>query len=71
MKGQVIMGDAVVQDMERLLTGQTDEALSDRFGISYNTWRKIKVGKPVRTSLAVRLQSRLAQLNRITHSDNA
>jgi hypothetical protein len=70
MKGQVVIRESVVRDMERLLTGQTDEALSDRFGISYNTWRKIKVGKPVRNSLAIRLQSRLAQLTTFSHTDD-
>ena len=70
MKGQVIIDESVVRDMERLLTGQTDEALNYRFGISYNTWRKIKIGKSVRNSLADRLQSRLAQLNRFSHTDD-
>ena len=38
---------------------RTDEALMERFGISYNTLRKIEAGSPVRHSLAVRLENRL------------
>jgi len=68
MSDQVILSNDVVRTMERLLTGQTDEALNDRFGISYNTWRKIKLGKQVRVSLANRLQSRLVKMDTGTHS---
>lgn len=38
----------------------TDESLNDVFGISYNTWRKIMRGDPVRSSLADRLERRVA-----------
>ena len=38
----------------------TDESLNDVFGISYNTWRKILRGDPVRSSLADRLERRVA-----------
>ena len=38
----------------------TDESLNQVFGISYNTWRKIVRGEPVRSSLADRLEGRLA-----------
>jgi hypothetical protein len=63
MGNQVVVDYDLVKVMERLLTGQTDESLNDRFGISYNTWRKLKAGQPVRKSLAARLQSRLSQMN--------
>lgn len=39
---------------------RTDQALRDRFGISYNTLRKIEAGRPIRGSLARRLRDRLA-----------
>ncbi len=39
---------------------RTDEALQQRFGISYNTLRKIEAGQMVRRSLAQRLADRLA-----------
>lgn len=39
--------------------GRTDEALMDRFGISYNTFRKIERGEAIRASLADRLTRRL------------
>lgn len=38
----------------------TDESLNQVFGISYNTWRKIMRGEPVRFSLADRLENRVA-----------
>ena len=46
------------QAMQRLATGRTDEKLNERFGISYNSWRKIMAGQPVRISLAKRLAAR-------------
>lgn len=38
---------------------KTDESLNNRFGISYNTWRRLMAGQPVRTSLLIRLERRL------------
>ena len=38
---------------------RTDEALMDRFGISYNTLRRIQAGMPIRRSVAARLEQRL------------
>lgn len=38
---------------------RTDEGLNDRFGISYNSWRRLMAGQPVRTSLLKRLEQRL------------
>jgi hypothetical protein len=38
---------------------KTPEALNERFGISYNTWRKLIAGQPVRTSVLMRLEQRL------------
>lgn len=43
----------------RACPGRTDEALMGRFGISYNTFRKIEAGHPIRRSLAERLEGRL------------
>lgn len=47
--------------MRREVCAQTDEALMRQFGISYNTWRKVREGQPIRRSVADRLESRLAQ----------
>ncbi len=49
-----------VSVMKREIAGQTDEVLMAQFGISYNTWRKVRAGQPVRNSLAERLENRLA-----------
>lgn len=45
-----------------MVTHRTDEAIGRRFGISYNTWRKLIEGRPVRASLLMRLEARLASL---------
>lgn len=42
------------------LPGQTDSVLMSRFGISYNTFRKIISGQPIRCSVADRLEKRLS-----------
>lgn len=49
----------IVNRMMAQLPGETDEALMDRFGISYNTWRKVRMGSPIRHSVAERLEQRL------------
>lgn len=59
----VHLDEETILQMQRLATGRTDEALNARFGISYNTWRKLLAGQPIRPSLAVRLTGRIAALN--------
>jgi hypothetical protein len=48
--------------MEAMVTYRTDAALGARFGISYNTWRKLIAGQPIRASLLSRLESRIQSL---------
>ncbi|MFC3309876.1 hypothetical protein [Blastomonas aquatica] len=38
---------------------RTEAAVMDRFGISYNTLRKIERGEPIRASVAQRLLARI------------
>lgn len=45
--------------MHRELPAQTAESVMDRFGISVNTWVKIRDGHPIRPSVADRLLERL------------
>ena len=45
--------------MHRALPAQTAESVMDRFGISVNTWVKIRDGQPIRPSVADRLLERL------------
>lgn len=52
----------VVAAMRRLATGRTDETLNERFGISYNAWRKLLAGEPIRASVAARLMARIEAL---------
>ena len=53
---------AVVRFMTSIVEGQTDECLNAQFGISYNTWRKLRKGEPIRASLADRLEHRVARI---------
>lgn len=50
---------AVVVRMRADLPGETDGVLMQRFGISYNTWRKVRAGEPIRRSVADRLEQRM------------
>lgn len=63
--GQTFIDPLVVEQMKRLATAKTDEALNDRFGISYNTWRKLIAGRPVRRSLAERVTDRVRHIAQI------
>ena len=58
----VHLEEEMILQMQRLVTGRTDEALNARFGISYNTWRKLLAGQPILPSLADRLKGRIAAL---------
>ena len=49
----------IVEAMRIGLAGQTNAALMPRYGISYNTWRKVQVGDAIRRSVAERLEQRL------------
>jgi hypothetical protein len=51
--------ERIVAHMRAHCPGRTDEKLQERFGISYNTWRRIDAGLPVRVSLAERVLHRL------------
>ncbi|MBB4154404.1 hypothetical protein GGQ80_002317 [Sphingomonas jinjuensis] len=50
---------SIADRMRRDLRGETDETLTEQFGISYNTWRKIRSGQAIRESLAARIEDRL------------
>lgn len=50
---------AIVRRMIAQVSGQTDETLTRQFGISYNTWRKIRSGAAIRLSVADRLERRV------------
>lgn len=50
------------QVLDHMLTemrGQTSDVLMMQYGISYNTWRKIRAGNPIRKSVAERLEQRV------------
>ena len=60
-KGCRPVDPALIARLEAIVHRRTDPALTAQFGISYNTWRKMIAGQPVRVSLLARLQARLDQ----------
>ncbi len=52
--------DDVADYVLRSCPARTEEAVMSRFGISYNTLRKIERGEPIRASVAQRLLERIA-----------
>lgn len=49
----------VLDHMLAEMRGQTSDVLMMQYGISYNTWRKIRAGDPIRKSVAERLEQRV------------
>lgn len=49
----------VLDNMLADMRGQTSDVLMMQYGISYNTWRKIRAGDPIRNSVAERLEQRV------------
>ncbi|WP_419815701.1 hypothetical protein [Glacieibacterium sp.] len=49
----------LVSDMARRCASQTAFGLTNQFGISWNTWSKLRKGQPIRRSVALRLVSRV------------
>ncbi len=52
--------DDIADYVLRSCPARTEEAVMSRFGISYNTLRKIERGEPIRASVAHRLLERIA-----------
>ncbi|HQS96141.1 MAG: hypothetical protein B7X90_02490 [Novosphingobium sp. 17-62-19] len=50
---------AVVHKMASMLNSQKPEVIQNHFGIGLNTWVKLREGKAIRHSVAVRLLQRL------------
>lgn len=48
--------------MKAIVSCQTDEGLTEQFGLSYNTWRKIRSGLPIRASVAERVELRMRKV---------
>ncbi|OJY68082.1 MAG: hypothetical protein BGP16_14510 [Sphingobium sp. 66-54] len=55
----IILPPAVRDHMRASNAVRTDEGMRAMFGISYNTWKRIDGGDPIRASLASRLLSRM------------
>lgn len=71
LRNAAYVDDGLLERMRTLATGRTDEALNAQFGISYNTWRKLMAGQPIRPSLASRLTDRLRSLQATEDADLA
>ncbi|WP_454883180.1 hypothetical protein [Sphingomonas oryzagri] len=54
----------LIEHMRARLPAQTKECVMETFGISANTWVKIKRGEPIRRSTADQLVKRLERLDR-------
>lgn len=50
---------SMVEKMSSAVTCQKREVIQERFGISVNTWVKIREGQAIRRSVALRLVERL------------
>ncbi|MGE8132347.1 hypothetical protein ACQKO5_01970 [Novosphingobium subterraneum] len=50
---------AVVHKMASVLKSQKPEVIQNHFGIGLNTWVKLREGRAIRHSVAVRLLQRL------------
>lgn len=53
------VNDWVIEKLSPHLRAQTAECVMDTFGISINTWKKMKRGLPIRRSVAERLLDRV------------
>nr|WP_213980321.1 hypothetical protein [Sphingomonas sp. dw_22] len=56
-----IIPETVVDHMRGMLRAQTPECIMATFGISMNTWVKIRDGHPIRRSVAERMLERLGR----------
>lgn len=54
-----VVDPSIVRLMRMEMRGETDKALVPQFGISYNTWRKVRAGEPIRRSVADRVEERV------------
>lgn len=59
-RAMISLPDDVAEFIRVQCAGRTDESLQRQFGISYNTWRRIESGAPIRQSLALRLIAKTA-----------
>lgn len=57
----VVLEERFSKYLMRKVPSRTEEVIMKRFGISYNTFRKIEAGAPIRRSLAARLETRLEE----------
>lgn len=61
----VRIDSAVARKMQSALESRSPNAVMARFGISMNTWTKVRNGEPIRRSVAERLMARLQKENLI------
>jgi len=63
-KGCRQVNPALIDRLKATVERRTDVALTAQFGISYNTWRKLIAGQPIRSSVLSRLEARLEETDR-------
>ena len=58
-RAMLLIPEATVRRMRDELRAQTPDCITSTFGISMNTWTKVRDGQPIRRSVAERLMQRL------------
>ena len=61
MQRMTVVDPEVVTQMVSIVPGHSAEAIQSQFGISLNTWSKLRKGVAIRRSVAERLLKRLAR----------
>ena len=56
-----VVDPAIVNRMASIVPGHSAETIQNQFGISLNTWSKLRKGLAIRRSVAERLLERLAR----------
>lgn len=62
MQRMTVIDRSVVQRMETMVNCHKADVIQHHFGISLNTWAKLRKGMAIRNSVAERLVSRLTQV---------
>ncbi|ALJ12339.1 MULTISPECIES: hypothetical protein [Sphingomonadales] len=53
------LASGTIDEMARRLRAHTRDCVTETYGISLNTWQKLRKGEPVRASVVERLAERL------------
>ncbi|MDT7532023.1 hypothetical protein OVY48_00950 [Sphingobium sp. SA2] len=57
-----VLAPSLVEQLKAMRSADNSVSLMTQLGISYNTWRKVQAGHPVRRSIAARIAAQLGEL---------